>query len=522
MSAFGHSDSPPAWNWRVALFAVAVFFVALGLGHYRADFAFFYHTDEPTKARQILDNERNYYHPLLLLNSAGLIYQLEGRPPSLQAAIESGRLASALFSAAALSLVVVVCFLNAGWLAAGLCALALLLESSLFEFAHYFKEDPAMNFGLALLCLAATFYERRATLPMAALLGVAVGFATSGKYIGILCLPFALWVLLGAASTRSPRWPALVVFVLSLLATLAVVNWQIFSELGTLLAGFQSEMGRVQDRYEESGSFHDKAFQRISIAFTPLVGFLLVAYLISPLYRRRVLSIAQWIYIGLPAAFALLLLSASRTGGRYNSPITLLAFLVAFIAAGWIIAAIAARFPRHARWVRPLAASVLAVLVLFTEAPKFSEYWTNLGFDSRLVLMRYVEKNLPPSACLAEEYDAHLPDPSKPDRFWPGLDLPQRRIVTKYKQLLPDLGTLQFLRQQGVTHIALVWSNEKKRLSRTGPEKWDKLSSEDRADAMFYYQLAQEGRVLWECRGGAPDHVRPPLRLYEISSISAP
>lgn len=502
--------------WRLLVVALAVFVVGFFVYHDKTDFAFYYHTDEPTKVTQLQGNERNYFHPLLLINTAGLLYDLEGRPADKQQAVETGRLASGIFSAAALAIITVVAILHGGWVAGLIACAALLLNHNLYEFAHYFKEDPALNFSLAVLCLAATLYERRSSVATAVLVGLGCGLALSAKYLGVIALPFGLLVLFAGRTAALGRWAAVGWFILGFVGTVLLVNWQAVPEFGKFVAGFQDEMTRAQGRFDEAGTFQTKAWQRIMMAFTPLTLLLLVGYFLSPLFRPRRLTVAEWVFVGIPATFALFLFFASRSGGRYNSPIILLSVLAAAIAAGWIVQALLARAGRHARWVRIVAPLVLLGAVFAVELPDFSNSWKNLRTDTRLQLKQFIGRNLPLDAWIAEESDADLSDPAERTKFTSGMEVPRRRWLVKYGNVFADEGTIEEWRAKGVTHIVLVWNNDKKRLSRQGPDTWDQVPQKRRAETEFIYRLTTEGNLLWECRGGSPDHIRPALRLYEL------
>lgn len=498
----------------LAAWGIAAFLAGLLLFANRLDFPSFYHPDEPTKVVQLRDNDRNFYHPLLLLNTAGLIHDLRGRPEASSDIVESGRLASALFTSAALSLAVMTALALAGVPGAVFVFLALGLQPDLFEIARYFKEDPALIFGLAAFCFAAVLFDRRPSRWRAAWIGMGCALALSGKYLGCLALPFGLWIVLARGPDRMGRLGG---FLAGVTLTVLAVNWQILWEGGIFLKGFGGEMGRVQDRFDDTGAFHEKAWDRLSEGMSLPVLLFAALYAVAPLFRRKMPPASQWTLVLLPVAFAAVLFSASRSGGRYNAPILFLTGLCAAIAFGWIAAGLARRFPGRAGLIVGIWILGGGAILLASTGPEFLRVWTGLHSDPRLELVQVVEAT--PSAWLAEEYDVRLPNSVIPERFVDGLESTARRLNTPYQTRLPDLYSLQELRAMGVTHVALVWSSRRRNESETSAEKLAKMNETERTRATFYSQLVAKGELVWESRRGRPDHLCPALRLYRITDF---
>ena len=66
-------------NPGVRVLALVVLFIgALFFYTRHNDFPIFYHPDEETKGVQVVTGERNFHHPLLLLNTADLILRASG------------------------------------------------------------------------------------------------------------------------------------------------------------------------------------------------------------------------------------------------------------------------------------------------------------------------------------------------------------------------------------------------------------------------------------------------------------
>ena len=113
------------------------------------DFPSFYHPDEPSKAGQVIKNEFNFNHPMLLLQTTRLISWIRDSPRTQQPVTRDGRTASALFAAGAVACLVLLAAHLRSTLAGAAAGLLVLANSQFFELAHYMKEDPALAFGIA-------------------------------------------------------------------------------------------------------------------------------------------------------------------------------------------------------------------------------------------------------------------------------------------------------------------------------------------------------------------------------------
>jgi len=80
--------------WGLALFVVTLM---LNLQH--RDFPWYYHPDEPGKVEQIIGNQWDFHHPLLLLSTAKMVVSTFGVSREPQAIVEMGRAVSAVFMA---------------------------------------------------------------------------------------------------------------------------------------------------------------------------------------------------------------------------------------------------------------------------------------------------------------------------------------------------------------------------------------------------------------------------------------
>jgi hypothetical protein len=125
------------------------------------DFPFYYHTDEPSKAIQVLTGQRNFHHPLMLLRSTELLVGIAHIPSNPQAVVEAGRSLSGFFAALAVGTLMLLGWNLGGAFAGILCGVLLLSHPVLFELAHYMKEDCALLAGVAATFYSINCYERK-------------------------------------------------------------------------------------------------------------------------------------------------------------------------------------------------------------------------------------------------------------------------------------------------------------------------------------------------------------------------
>ena len=360
---------------------------------------------------------------------------------------------------------------------------------------------------------------RRPTILTAAGLGASLAVGLSGKYLGLAVAPFVIWSLISASPSVLAR-RRYVAFVVALIAVFALINWQFFLEVGDFRFGVGSEVGRVRERQAADGAFNDGAWKRLRQLFSPIGVTLLLAYITSPIWRRRNLTIPEWSIAMLPIGISVLLLLVSRTGGRYNLPVTTFTLLAGAIAAGWIVHQSTSWLPRYRKTAAALLAFVFAALIVAPEIEDLQKYRAGFKVESRMDLTRLVA-GLPATAVVAEEYNARIGNPSRPDLTVAALPMPQRRIVLPWREEFgPDV-TLSQLRDRDVTHVVAIWSRGLQKLLRPGDDT-KKRSTRDRATREFYQELEISGKLLFESSDGKPDFLEAPFRLYQITEPAQP
>jgi Na+/H+ antiporter NhaC len=146
------------WPWFTAFFLVLVCLFWFGRG---LDFSAYAHPDERNKINQIVQSYYNFNHPLLMLNSARVVAMVAGKESDFEAVKRIGRSVSVVYASLAVGILsLAMGRLYGRWVAVA-TGLFLMANPHLFEFAHYFKEEPTVLLGISLTILAMVFYTLR-------------------------------------------------------------------------------------------------------------------------------------------------------------------------------------------------------------------------------------------------------------------------------------------------------------------------------------------------------------------------
>jgi len=504
LSELTHRESPshPTTDWRAWLTALAFGLAAFALFTRHNDFPFYYHTDEPSKVQQVLTKERNFHHPLLLLESTEVALVLTGAARDPQSVVEAGRTVSAFYAALAVVALTLLAWSHGGPIAAGLAGTLLATHPVLFELAHYMKEDCSLLAGVAVCFLGLQLYSRRPTLLRAALTGAAAGLACSSKLIGVVIAIVALLVVL-ATPRHGARgdWRAAAIFLGAALLVFGFINADALRQLAGVRGGLDNELKRIDEGTDErQGTLQIKYLSKFGrvISWPLLLGACFWIY--HRWRQRRAQSLATWALIAFPLLFAAALSVAPVTKERYLLPVFAL-FCV--LGALGIVELAALRPFRRAR----VAAGALAALALAWHLPKLVTYHREFSLDDRRDLAAWIRENLPPTATIIHDrrvrFDYAQKDGLPIDR------IPQQ--TRRPRRFLHEFGTLAELRAQGVKYAVLCEPDYASAL-RPREKKNQRLD----AAQQFYQQVMTEGRQLWARPSGHIFYLRPGLQLYEL------
>jgi len=348
----------------VAILSLAFSFVLHGLSG--QDYGS--HGDETTKVRQVLQGERNFYHPPLMIETVSAFARVL-RTTDPFGVMRLGRTVSNLLAGASLLLLAAAAALSSrNPLAALLVFAACATSTSLWVAGRYLKEDIYFLFGVAVCCCAFAALLRWPRARMAAaLFGVAAALLVSSKYAGALFLFGGCVASLATPAVRATlrqRWP---VTLAGFFATGLVVNHAMLTSRDTFRSGLRKEVVHVAVGHREGVFFwpaDSPVYARAlldsysTIGMVSLAGLLLLGWhqrvLLGHKARSLLLFMAGGTVIyGIAAQFAPLKIDA-----RYVFPV----FLALTFCAGLTAAELSGKDAR--RTVRILALSLLAGVVL--------------------------------------------------------------------------------------------------------------------------------------------------------------
>ena len=492
---------------RVGGWLLLTWFYTCGNG-----FPYYYHTDEPSKVAQVLNGERNFYHPQLLLAATEGLLGLQvdqGAARTPQGCVAAGRLASALFGAGAAVLLGIL----AGWLRGPLGEIGALVlvggNPLLFELAHYMKEDTAWEFGLAATLLAAAWLEQRRDWTAALVLGAAAGLATSGKYIGLTTSAAAAifvwllprWVTSGPGDLPS-RGRLLAPMLLGFVSMFALVNWLVLAHPVQAWAGLLFELRRLRDL--SAGSDHVLQWKYVHklirfawpMPLLPAIGFILRLSWMTARPRNTLsggCNRTAWLGIVFWAGLFAMLLFTPRIKDRYLLPVLVLTAAGAALGIADGAAWVRIRRGTKAGWAAGLAALLLTAA---PQWPALAQYWREFHSDDHRDLAAFLRANIPDDALLAHDHHVVLARPSI--------------AATRY---LSDLGTLEDFQRWGVRYF--IVSREDYGSVLTEPPSRRDPELKARCEAL-YGRLFTSGKLLWERPYGRVLYLHPGLRVYYL------
>jgi len=523
----------PPRDWRKIIsswaIAIAVFAVCLFLYARNNAFPYYYHPDEAGKVEQILANERNFNHPLLLLTATDLASEFTGMDRSRQETAIVGRWVAAGFAALAVAALAMLAMHYQG-LWAGICVGAIgALSYRMLQYAHFMKEDTALVMGLALFFLAlARFWDRRTTWNLI-LLAASSAVAASGKYIGFITVLIAVPVVLLAARAEGAevRKRSMKIFFRVFAVALAVVNYYVILNLGAFFGSLKWEikhsithhggLTRSVPHAEYLDRFVDDTFLLLWILIA--IHFLYLAIT----WRKR--TAPEWIISAFPIVYAAILSCSTLVYARYFLPVMTFAYLLAglgIVEGARIIPAVRWRFGAA---VRSAIVLILLGSTLALQWPSFAGTFSAFRDDHRAALVDWIEENLPGAAVIAQDEYVRLPASASGGGAGGGSEqenetdrvLPQEVLTAQW---VADLGTLDELRQRGVTHVAVCRTRYGRLFSDTR-RPTEEAEAEFLRRKAFYEKLFDTGELLWEKESGAVTHLQPALRLYRIEALPA-
>lgn len=397
-----------------AICAVICFWVSMR----NNDFPVNYHPDEGSKAAQLIapGEPLNFNHPLLMLQAARATVGMFPSPGTTNggekyAVVRTGRYDSAMFAAAATFALCIVGFCSHGVAGAALVGCCVGLCPQLVIYAHYFKEDTALIFGIcatvAMARINCLTMPRPASIAAAALLGCAAGLAASAKYVGAVFLLPAVFTLLVA---HRSRWRlaagCLVALILAGVTTFVAINRPAFARLVPpvpVAAVWQHVLGEVEHGTTGQSIVALSKPNAFCLSFAaascmPHIWVLLAAGAIAMLrgWKYTAWTIA---FAGFGVTSIIALSMCAIPFARYALPITVLAYLA---AAQGAMVAIETLSPR---WRTACIAAVVCIVVAL-QGFRCYQYDESFRDDSRERLREWVATLPRDAVVLADAYSA--------------------------------------------------------------------------------------------------------------------
>ena len=503
-----------SWAGWPFLLACTLFAVVFFEGTRHNDFPYFYHTDEPSKADQLVSGERNFYHPALMLNATDVVSRVLGIAREKQSLVVTGRTISAFFAALA-----VTGFALVAWRLSGVAALCLAgifsgLSADFYDAAHYMKEDPYWISGLSFTFLAALHYWKKPKVSAALWLGLAAGWAVSGKYIGFIALAIALLTIVGKMiATRSQQFLALLTCIIAAAAIFLTINYQIISNPKTMTAGLGKEIGALHnEHHQKNEKFKPTRYLDLLQDTVPTTAIILASgLLVYGLWNFRRKPLPELLFLFLPVILGIALTYTPKGSARYFLPIGLMLLTSAAIALVSAVNALQLRSLSQ-RITSYLLGAAACVAIIFPLGKEYKIRHHAFASDYRKALAQYIRDNIPPTAIIAADQRAAMP--SADDPRYAGFQnlLPNKMLITRYTA---DLGTIDELLTKGVSYV-VVASRDANRLGNEENYSGADLKRLPERRA-FYQDLTKRGTVLWQSKMGDNKYLNVSLILYQIA-----
>lgn len=525
----------PSTRPYAILAALLYFGLTLVIYTWDNDFSFMAHPDEPSKTRQVQNGKRNFNHPLLMLNAATVFSKMTGATDNRQEIVVVGRWLSAIYTSLSVALLSFLGWRLAGVMGAVGAGAVLTIDDRLFQYAHYFKEDPALLIGLVVFLVGAEFYSSRPGLGTSFLLGLGSALALSGKYLGALTIPMGLILIISIIWMPSaPRLPEqrqgfksepagtkkslinLAVFLGTIIIIAAAINYQLLKPEGWegLTGGLEHEKSNLE-KYQEINDLPNwNAAHRVIDVLIPAMWLSIIGIYFVDRKKNGRVHPGLWMTAAITLTFTLILTFSSRDSDRYYLPMS--AFMGFLFGAG--CSSVGDWLARGTNW-KYLVFFFAVGLQIQQNVNRTYEQFLGFGDDNRKEVAEYVRENLPADAVIAYDAGVALPNPGIwRSKYSPqganGPALPQKLTLvgTPY---VGELASVEEMRADGVTHVIVAGNQYDAYLSRSAKRKsrdtWKQIQD-------FYDDLFEEkeGTLVWKWEKGEVGYVAQEICLFDI------
>lgn len=487
--------SPALLTLLVAAVVVGSFFFYT----WSNDFSLMAHADEKKKVAQILDRSRNFNHPLLLLSTTQLLSDWQPGAATPESVARVGRGVAAGLMALAVGFFVLLAHRRAGAVAAVIAAIFLLSVPMLFELGHFFKEDPALLFGVALSLWLLDRALEKSTLSRWMLVGLGCAVAASGKYLGALLLLAVLVFLLVVNREKklSVRFAWLAALLGVFFLSFAAFNFELIRALPAARKSFQKEITKVRDGGAKGARKvpHKDYLNTIKRNLPLPIVALAVTGAWLAFRRGRTGRFEQGILL-LTIVWLLLLSFSPKVAPRYALPvISLLAWLAAVgVAHLW--------GNSLSRWGRGVV-FLLVLSALGLQARPLAATVEGFTTNNRDDLVRWLLTNTQPEEKIAQDDRVALEHQP---------EFRSRKVLGSH--YVADLGSVEDLRANGVRWVVVNDGNL---------VLFEKRAANEGNDPRFvrrreFYQTLQKQKRALILKESAVSALNPGLVLFDLQN----
>ncbi|WP_028581097.1 hypothetical protein [Desulfogranum japonicum] len=505
----------PAFPFFIAI----LFVVSMILGTLHNTQPYTFHPDEPGKVRQIFSHQWNFHHPQLLLSTTRVAMKIADtfshnghkHKWNSQEVVELGRTVNAIFFALTACSVAIGFWLLRGTIWGMSAGIMVGICPPLVLRAHFMKEDPAMILGFGVMWLGFALLNRKSTVWAGVVIGLGMGLAIAGKYIGL-----AVGVMGSVAILAYPGWKnttdrlnaaflgmAMAVTIWAGADFEAILHWHDF------LNGFTKEFAHSQ-HYHVGFYVPWYEFYFLRVIFIEAghwaCGLAMLGYCWA-FYQRKKLLYAEWLMLIWPIAFYILLMFSKIGVQRYVLPVTIGLYAI----AGWTIAEISMWFIRQKlrTWTGVCVGMILGSIVLFEAAGQLQQMYYAMAHDSRHRLETFMESLDKGAFVLAEIYTRY--EPHKGERVGHKVRLAMQATAK---------GSVEELQEQGYTHV-IICSFMYARYFLPGMEDAKEMAETDQLLRERYRVLLEEYEPIWDSGQAfwVVTPVNPEIKVYDLRAM---
>lgn len=489
----------------------------------------YYHPDEYGKADQIIgDMDRNYNHPLLMLEAANLaVERFEVRKDEYHVAV-AGRWTSATLASVGVVAVTLAGYAAYGFIGLFITGAVVSLCPALLINAHFFKEDTSLLCGIMLSMLGARYTlsaQRVWTQVLAALvLGIGVGAAASGKYVGAITIIPALLAIFIARMQNAYALPVrTLIFCLAFVLTARGINQRAFEPGYTFnltpdaQSGFYDETHHAVEGHFGLGLRQPNSYW-LRIASSDVLPHLWILGGVAAVWCIARWRFTRWelVLLTFIATFGAVLSFNKIPMARYALPVSigLYVLLSQFISSALVDLS---RKRKLAALAGVLVCLGIVGGIQGTWARDLNDRFVN---DTRHEFRNFVAANIPAGMRIACDNHSGLISSGDPVRH---PDQPPLRVSLRRDSFMhvADLAaTVDDLARQGYGYVAVSNLNFDRFFDREvegvkGREEWFTLHRQ------FYDDLFTRAKLVWKSE---PKHrtnawIDIDLRLYDIREL---